>query len=75
MVGKGAFKLPMYHSPDYKGWIERKAREIAAEKGWSLPTARAEAQAEFRKLRDRRPKAEVIPLDQTRRKKRRRSAL
>ena len=71
MVGKGEpLKLPMYDSPDERGWIERKAREIAAERGWSLPTARAEAQAELRKLRDRWPKAEVIPLNQTRRKKR-----
>ena len=76
MVGKGQpFKLPIYHSTDYKGWIERKAREIAAERGCSLPIARVKAQAEFRKLKDRRPKAEVVRLDQGRRKKGRRSAL
>jgi len=37
----------MYYSPDEKGWIERKAREIRTATGWPLPIATSEAMAEF----------------------------
>ena len=45
-------KTAMFYTPDEKGWIEPKAREIARETAWPLPIARAEAQAEFRRMRD-----------------------
>ena len=55
----------MYYSPDEKGWIERKAQQIARETGWPLPIATSEAMAEFRRMQDR-PKATVTPIGQGR---------
>ena len=52
----------MYYSGDEEGWIERKAQEIARDRGWPLPMARSEAIAELRRLQDQ-PKAPVCSLN------------
>ena len=55
----------MHYSRDEEDWLDRKAAEIARQTGWPLPIARAEAQAELVRIRER-SKAKVIPLDQGR---------
>ena len=38
------------YSPEERGWIERKAREIAGRTSWPLAVARAQAVAELRRV-------------------------
>jgi len=47
--------------PDERRWLERKALQLARERGCSLPAALVAARCEFESLRAR-PKAIVIPL-------------
>lgn len=47
--------------PHERQWLERKAVQLARERGCSLPAALVAARCEFETLRAR-PKAPVIPL-------------
>lgn len=55
----------MYYLPNDKGWIERKAREIACETGVPLPIATSEAMAEWERMQ-KKPSAEVVATGQGR---------
>jgi hypothetical protein len=53
--------VAMQIDPDERRWLERKAIQLARERGCTLPAALVAARCEFESLRAR-PKAIVIPL-------------
>lgn len=50
----------MLYSESEKAWLARRAEKIARERGWPLPIARSEAEAELVRLRQRGRCAAVL---------------
>lgn len=46
-----AYDPEMLYSESEKAWLNRRAEKIARERGWPLPTARSDAEAELVRLR------------------------
>lgn len=51
---------PMLYDESEQRWLDHRAAEIAAERGWPLPVAHSEAQAELTRSRHSGRSAAVI---------------